>query len=647
MHSLISSRPSISYKSPPPMDQPHQLSASLVARIPVPSFYPPTQPFSQPYQTMAVASHRARRGQSVHVYSLAAEILALIFRHVRNYSLVDIVVVRLVCRRFNEIAIPIQYQTLVLTKRLLYHPSPGRLMVAYANMHLYTNHVIASIDDQEDCAQNHRAVARITENIMKLSTFTWRYSRTGPSLPCTCPIGSLFLRAPGGRGALRRETKVHIEGLSPRCIEQHQSALLDGIPTELLASLDMAYPSPPLQGGVNGLKQMLLGSRSIKTFQYRDRGQGTSFELSGTDRLPSFEKLYMECYDWVHSKEEVARHWDFTRLRSLQLIDMPILRTLRSLDPRDLWGLRTLVLRDSGISDGREELSWLLDTIVRSHVGALQRLELTVETQSFRMDALFCHARTLRHLSLRDFVGFSDDTRRCPTLWVGDLERLASELVELRTLELDMDTARTDPPLFLRALCMFPKLHTLTIHVHTVVHPFEELPQRIDKDREAAMQLFSFLTSERAKAMGLAGGTGEPPSWRRITLNVGGWKPVMVRRLSRSWKAQNRRGIFAERCFVMHQRQCASPLSPEPYEISEVACDELGRDHLDPQDDPDVNEELSGIAHRMGQFQDPDEAPEFSYADFTEAVLEYIHRGTIPPGNIFASQAADFGDGTW
>lgn len=295
----------------------------------------------------------------------------------------------------------------------------------------------------------------------------WRYSRSGSS-PCTCPIGILFLQAPGGRGALRRETKVHIEGMSPRLIEQYQDALLGGIPTERLASVSTAYPNPPLQGSVNGLKQILLRSRSMKTFQYHDRGQGTSFNLSGTDRLPSFEELRLECYDWVHSKEDVARHWDFSRIRSLQLIDMPVLRTLRSLNPRDLWGLRTLALRDSGISDSREELSRLMDTIVRSHVAALERLELTVETKLFGTDALLCHARTLRHLSLRDFVGFSDDTRRCPTLWVGDLERLASELVELRTLELDMDTARTDPPLFLRALCMFPKLHTLTIHVQYV-----------------------------------------------------------------------------------------------------------------------------------------------------------------------------------
>ena len=47
------------------------------------------------------------------------------------------------------------------------------------------------------------------------------------------------------------------------------------------------------------------------------------------------------------------------------------------------------------------------------------------------------------------------------------------------------------------------------------------------------------------------GKRGRP--WKRITINVGGWKSVMVRRVAGAWRERNRRGVYAERCFVLER----------------------------------------------------------------------------------------------
>lgn len=94
-------------------------------------------------------------------------------QQVRESSLRDIISLRLVCRWFDKVATPVEYQTLVLTKRLLYFRNPERISTAYANITLHTNHVFASIDEIESCHDNHRAVARITTSIQNLLTFTY------------------------------------------------------------------------------------------------------------------------------------------------------------------------------------------------------------------------------------------------------------------------------------------------------------------------------------------------------------------------------------------------------------------------------------------------------------------------------------------
>ncbi|ELQ36699.1 hypothetical protein M0657_007575 [Pyricularia oryzae] len=592
-------------------------------------------------QVMAAAARRSRQRRTcTRLPNLASEILVLIFEHVRESSIRDIISVRLVCRWFDKVATPVEYQTLVLTKRLLYFRNPERIYDAYANISLHTNHVFASIDEIESCHDNHRAVARITTSIQNLLTFTWRYARTRSSSACTCPIAQLFLTTPGSHGRLRRGTRVFFENVASRHLENHHNLYLEAIPTELLVSLKMAIPSPPLMTGINGLKQVLLNSRSLESFHYQDKGQGTRFTFSAGERLPPLKKLRLECYDWCHSREEVLRHWDFSRIQSLELLDMPVFKALRAIEAFNLYGLHTLVTRDSGISDTREELSAHLAWIIRQRTRSLKKLELTVDMRHFDPASLLVHAATLEILSLRDFIGFGDESRRCPTMWLDHLSMLARELKNLHTLELDMDTLMTNPPAFIETLARFPSLHTLTLHVQTVVHPWDEVISGVDRDAEAAMHIFTALLRHKSAAAVAMYSHTSQNVWRQVTLNIGGWKPVMVRRLSPAWKSKNEHGVFAERCFVMQQHSGAS--LADPYFVTEVATEELGREQREQhrQREP-VRAYLRGTGLEDQAIPGPGlghQPISENTHHFTEVVLEYISGGARPPGPIFAHQ---------
>lgn len=383
-------------------------------------------------------------------------------------------------------------------------------------------------------------------------------------------------------------TKLYVEELPLRDFEgELRNTYLRAIPMELLVSLKMAHPAPPLVTRLHSLKNLLLSARHLETLHFEDRGQGTQFTFEPHERLPAFRELSLRSYDWRHTPDEVARHWDFSRIVALELTSVPVFNFLSSVPLPLLAGLHTLHCDDfsAHLPDLRYEATRALHLLVGAHCRALVSLSATVHVAQFPIDALVRHARTLRALRLRDHTGFGEEDRRCPALPPSDVALLAAHLRRLRVLELDMDggspadRALWERP-FLRAVCAFPALHTLTLHVQTVVRPFEDNHYhhhhsnshcychnnhtaaarmldrgqghhhlhmggggaRVDRDYEAALRTMRAL---------VAGKTGAP--WRSITINVGGWKRVMVRRLSEGWRRQNERGVFAERCFVLER----------------------------------------------------------------------------------------------
>lgn len=272
--------------------------------------------------------------------------------------------------------------------------------------------------------------------------------------------------------------------------------------------------------------------------------------------MPAVKDLMLRSYDWGHSRREVARHWDFGQLRSLQLVHVPTYKFLSSIDPNDLRLLHTLRMEDFSAHqpDRRREATRALSDLVESYIDCLENLDLVCHLPLFSVDALLQHRLTLQVLRLRDHTGFGEEDHACPTIHGRDLARLASAMPVLHTLELDMDVTQCDPREFLSAACKFRNLHTLTVHVQTLLRPLDIIEAGTDRDFEAAMATFRFLHEERERLSKLLEYEHlRHTPWRRITINVGGWRRVMVRRVSSAWRERNERGIFAERCFVLER----------------------------------------------------------------------------------------------
>lgn len=335
---------------------------------------------------------------------------------------------------------------------------------------------------------------------------------------------------------------------------QQDDTYVKAIPAELLKSLKVAHPTTPLSTRLGPLKRLITQSPELRTLHYEDRGQGTSFAFQGDERMPPLHHLTLRSYDWQHSREEVARHWDFSQLKVLQIVSVPSYNFLTSVNPCDLGNLRVLRVDDfsAHLPDRRREATWHVANMLSTYIRSLDTLDLVCDVATFSLDSVLQHRNSLLVLCLRDHTGFGEDDHRCPTLQARELSMLAAQLSVLHTLELDMDIQLCEPAAFLRAICHFPKLRTLTLHVQTVLGPLDSVHPETDRDFEATVQTFEFLWEHKQQSLQTCG-------WKRITINIGGWRRVMVRRVSSTWRERNERGIFAERCFVLEADEAGQP----------------------------------------------------------------------------------------
>ncbi|KAK8102927.1 hypothetical protein PG984_016073 [Apiospora sp. TS-2023a] len=476
--------------------------------------------------------HPARPSWSLD--DLSTELLALVFTHLRDLDARSLEKARLLSRRFDAIVTPIKYEYLRLTERIIAPASSLYLPYALQKVYSYTRHVEVASD------LDPAGIKQLLGGVHRLLSVRWKYVRGE-----FCRGGMYVPSDILSRHHMdHSKTKLYVDDLPLRDFgSEPEDTYLRAIPTDILTSLKMGNPTPPLTTRLESLKQLLLHSRRLDTFHYVDRGQGTHLDFADEERLPAFKELVLQSYDWNHSAQEVARHWDFSQMRVLRLVDVPIFEFLRSVPFADLSNLEELHCEDfsAHLPDRRRQATEGLYVLCRQ-IRALQSLKITCHTEYFPVDAILRHANRLEVLRFRDHVGFGEEYRGCPTVWIDDLVQLSRGLGYLHTLELDMDITMCDPPLFLRALCGFRRLHTLTLHVQTLISTLEDQPPNVDRDYEAAMKTFGTLV--RGK-MG--------PMWRSITINVGGWRKHLVRRLDAGWRAFNEQGIYAERCFVLER----------------------------------------------------------------------------------------------
>ncbi|KAG5916233.1 hypothetical protein E4U53_004353, partial [Claviceps sorghi] len=476
--------------------------------------------------------------------------------------------VRSVSRIFDALATPIAYRRIALNEKIVQSDAQGRFSSALGHISAHTNHVLV----RSNLAPG--GIRRILSGITRLSSVTLHYVQDNDqhtsglwSVSDILDLGQVH----------RHRTKVSIRNL-PLASSQHDlcRTLLDPVLTKHLVSLQLARSMPPLTTRVDTLRRLLVQCPSLETLEYEDLGRGTSFAFRAGERLPPVSKLVLKSYDWAHSADEVARHWNMSELRSLALVSVPVDNFLRSVDPRHLRHLTCLRVHDGLASgpDRQEDATRALHQLVKKHVSALQVLDVTCHTRLFPLDAITRHGASLREVRFRDHTGFRHDDEKCPTLSPRDVAVLGRSLPLVHTLELDMDAGLCSPRDFLQALSAFPRLQHLTLHVQTVLRPGEpdgepdDGPAR-DRDYEAAAQTFSTLLRRRRRDETAADADADadaPVPWRHMTINVGGWRRVMLRRVGSEWRKKNARGLFAERCFVLQRDEAGE------YTIREETC---------------------------------------------------------------------------
>ncbi|KAK3331118.1 hypothetical protein B0H66DRAFT_89831 [Apodospora peruviana] len=492
--------------------------------------------------------------------SLSTELVTLILEELHDIDPQPILNARFVCRGFNDITTPFVYETVQVNERVI-RPDAARLFPRTLKLiNNFTRHVVLRN------AYDRQTVSDFLDRLERLESIRWRYiDNIGPFTDlCTPPdVTRLKNRDPD-------KVRLHVDSLPLSSLDGKHSDIYRRLmpPLQQLDSLKMVSQLPAVTTTrLPALKRLLLDCPSIREFRYHHRGQGTQLSFKGAERLPPFTTLALRSYDWTHDAHEVAAHWDFSRLRSLKLISLPVFDFLSSVYPADLKRLHTLHLDDfsaAARSDdpngGSKHATRLVYTLVKNHIRALRSLRATCHTALFPVDALLVHKRSLRDLLFRDHVGFAEENRRCPTLRVTNLVSLSQVMAALDTLEQDMDIFVDRLP-FLLAICAFPQLQTLVLNVQTVVKADDVTYRHChekDPDLNRANDIFGVLVDNK---MGYK-------SWRRITLIVGGWKRVMVRRLGENWRMQNRGGIFTERCFVME----SSPKGNDQLKMNELRC---------------------------------------------------------------------------
>ncbi|KAI1263364.1 F-box domain-containing protein [Xylariaceae sp. FL1019] len=467
---------------------------------------------------------------------LSFELLVLILERLSNIDANSLAASRRLSRKFKAIATPIRYKTIRLTPGLLDPRKQQDCSEGLASICRHTRHVEIGTD------LDPQLIRALLTKIERLSSVRWRYLE---SALCKSDfwIPSDILSP---RHLQVNPIKLHIENLPLRDFRtERYNPYLRAIPPACLASLHVAIPTPPLTARLETLKGLLLKSRQLKVFSLGDRGQGTQFTFNDDEQLPAFTKLSLRSYDWNHSGDEVAKHWNFKEIRHLELTDVPLYPFLCSISFEDFESLKSLQLDDfsTHVQNRRRETTQGQYHFIK-RIQALTDMKITCQTSHFPIDGLIHHASSLQDLRFRDYTGFSDEYRRCPTMKLHDLEHLARHLVQLHTLEIDMDERHCDPYKFLSTLCAFPKLRNLTLHTQTILDVFEDIGPKTDPDYNHVLSMFRLLHQQK-----------QPSSWKSITINVGGWKRVMIRRLSAAWREQNARGVFAERCFVLERTE--------------------------------------------------------------------------------------------
>ncbi|KAH7628415.1 hypothetical protein B0T09DRAFT_161149 [Sordaria sp. MPI-SDFR-AT-0083] len=492
----------------------------------------------EPYSTHALPG-LPTHSTSLRLDNLCTEVLLLIFEELPPR---DVVTVSRVCQRFNKITTPIIYHTVPLEHLLQKDCAKEVLSRRHQNALDYTQRLfigggikhgdiqqgdIQHSDIQHSDIQHsdveQNDVESFLANSKRLQSVKYTYS-PGRGVEPICPWKQVY-----DMGVCLRECNARLYfdnfTLTNPIDETRKTRGISSRPdiSKSLVSLKMGPAHVPhSESALQILKKLLLRTPQLETFHYIDcrapRVPGRQFSFEENQRFPPFKNLMLKNYDWKHDAEEVKRHWDFSRIRSLELLMIPVYKFLESVPFSDLAQLQHLHAEDYSEAIDHENpkrATKKLYALVNGPIKSLQTLKLTCFIDLFHIDALLVHAKSLTGLVFRDHNVSNNLRQHRPVLSAEKLAILSRSLSSLESLEIDIDH-RAFPEACLLALCQFPRLHTLVLHTQTVIQPESNHRPGQDPDLTRAFDCFTMLVKQRPGPA--------PAKWQRVVINVGEWR---------------------------------------------------------------------------------------------------------------------------
>ncbi|KAJ3491881.1 hypothetical protein NLG97_g5511 [Lecanicillium saksenae] len=521
------------------------------------------QPTTSHTESTSPSNHRTR----IRLEKLPPEVGRLIFSHLRDVDTRAAHLCRLVCHLLAAWATPALYHSLQVTAKLLdlfdQHSSPAIVPI----ISTHTRHLIIHSNLERELLQ------RLLSIVRGLASLRWCYVSDSRDHGDLWPPPQVLQYVQPG-------TALHLDGLPLRTTKETISIeKVETIPAKSLETLLITHSLRPLATCRALLKRMLLRATNLQTFDYQVYGCSAAFEFCGEEKLPPIKNLLLGSYSWNHAAEDVQRHWEFSRIETLRLTSVPIRAFLTSVSMDDFANLHTLQVEDRDVYLDKAEADKITDILARfigDHIRGLTHLDITCNVRRLPVEAITRHRHSLQYLRIRDNIGFEEDGDMiCPTLSTSDIAVLADGLRHLQMLELDVDTAMCDPVEFIQAIAGFRKLRELTVHTRSVAtsttrtslshhlpaHPDDQ--SRGDGEATAAphdsalytaVGLLRSILDRQNKIAGLEQGELPGPLLKRVTINMRGWRPVILRRVAAARKRRNRHGIYAERCFVFERQ---------------------------------------------------------------------------------------------
>ncbi|KAM7216632.1 hypothetical protein V8F06_007947 [Rhypophila decipiens] len=527
------------------------------------------------------------RYQSVEptsITSLSTEIVTHILEALYGLDPRAINTARRICQTFNHLATPLAYETVHINQQITSLEGVTLFPHALRNIHAHTRHVVLRSGLDRQC------VGVLLNKLQKLRSVRYicpRYNRWVPS-----DINSLTAHDPA-------KIKIHIEGLPLGALDgKHADLYRSVIPSQSLVSLETTVQHTTAvcaaEPHLPSLKGLLLASKSLEVFRYRDSEKTpTRFYFDQGERLPAFKEITLRSYDWTHGTEEAASHWDFSKIRSLELVSVSAFNFFSSVSCRlgDFANLHTLRVDDSGIrsnGDGSREQSQevaasIIHSLIRDNIHALHSLHLTVDIASFPIDALLRHSGTLKQLIFRHHQAFSTTTDD-RLLSVNSLGRLARSMTRLESLEIDLNVFHPSLAKFLGQMWKFKRLRNLTLNSVKTVAGHALFPDGGDGKKCAEEMILNLLRRRgRGRKGRKTGPTPAAATWETVVMikevggggGGGGWQQKQQHDISCSSVGQQQQqqadcegeiemckeaaavcekpGLFVKGCFVMER----------------------------------------------------------------------------------------------